>query len=231
MVGYNTLFKTLRILISIELFLNPNFYCQHLCFLSLIKEHGEHFTKSVANLLPLLVSVECLDTGLTKDSLVQQEAILNCTDKKWSSFLCVLGLSSVLHRNINTYYPDCGESRNKLLFNRFVQPRDEQTHNVTGNDIHILFCRDGTIKPGEVFQPNHFVPLLFHHISQKHKAVVDVKGSAVTKKPKSLPSFSEKVAKKSKPDANILKVMSTPFCACSRFVYMVCLRYIMLELI
>jgi hypothetical protein len=58
-----------------------------------------------------------------------------------------------------------------------------------------------------------------------------VKGSAVTKKPKSLPSFSEKVAKKSKPDANILKVMSTPFCACSRFVYMVCLRYIMLELI
>ena len=46
-----------------------------------------------------------LSTGLAKNYLVRHEAILNITDKKWS-FLCILGLSSVLHINIYTYYPD-----------------------------------------------------------------------------------------------------------------------------
>ena len=54
----------------------------------------------------LSVSVECLDTGIAKNDLVGLEAILNITDKKWSLFLCILGLSTVLHRNIYTYYPD-----------------------------------------------------------------------------------------------------------------------------
>ena len=63
-------------------------------------------SKSINNLLPSSVSVECLDTGIAKNDLVGLEAILNITDKKWSLFLCILGLSTVLHRNIYTYYPD-----------------------------------------------------------------------------------------------------------------------------
>ena len=59
-------------------------------------------------------SFAVLDTGLTKDELVKQEAILNFTDGKWASFLCILALSSVLCRNIYSYYPDCGELRYKL---------------------------------------------------------------------------------------------------------------------
>ena len=80
-----------------------------LAFLSLIKEHGKHFQKSINNLLPLSVSVECLDTGIAKNDLVGLEAILNITDKKWSLSLCILGHSTVLHRNICTYYPDSVE--------------------------------------------------------------------------------------------------------------------------
>ena len=57
-------------------------------------------------MLPLSISVECLDTGLAKNYLVRHGAILNITDKKWSSFLCILGLSSALHRNICAYYLD-----------------------------------------------------------------------------------------------------------------------------
>ena len=41
---------------------------------------------------------------------------------KWSSFLCILGLSSVLGRNIHTYYPDGGEERYKVLLNGPVKP-------------------------------------------------------------------------------------------------------------
>ena len=77
-----------------------------LAFFFLIKEHGKHFQKSVNNLLPLSVSVECLDTGIAKNDLVGLEAILNITDKKWSLSLCILGHSTALHRNIYTYYPD-----------------------------------------------------------------------------------------------------------------------------
>ena len=116
MVGDNSLVKTLRILKSTELFLNDGYYCNPRCFFSLINEHGKHFQKSINNLLyvPLFVSVECLDTGLAKNDLVGNEAILSITDKKCSSFLCILGLS-VLHGNICIlkilitiilYYPD-----------------------------------------------------------------------------------------------------------------------------
>ena len=80
--------------------------------------------------------------------------------------LCILGLSSVLHRNISTCYPDCGEDRYKLLFNRLVLPRQDAQKGV--DNIHILFCRDGNITLGRPF--NHFVPLIFHSQKQKQKS-------------------------------------------------------------
>ena len=66
------------------------------------------------------VLVESLDMGFTGDSLVRAEAISNCKDKKWSSFLCMLALSSVVNRNIISLYPDCGELKYKLLFNQQI---------------------------------------------------------------------------------------------------------------
>ena len=42
-----------------------------LVFFFSIKEHGKNFQKSINNLLPLSVSVECLDTGLAKNDLVR----------------------------------------------------------------------------------------------------------------------------------------------------------------
>ncbi|XP_046845620.1 uncharacterized protein LOC124439439 [Xenia sp. Carnegie-2017] len=92
--------------------------------------------------LVLVVSKECLDTGYTTDELVKQEAILNCNDQKWSSFLCILGLSSVLA---------------PLLSQRGLDA------------INILFCHEGSVQPGETFQSNHFVPLIFHAHRLKRK--------------------------------------------------------------
>ena len=43
--------------------------------------------------------------------------------------------------------------RNKLLFNQFVEPSESAKHIV--GDIHILFCHEGILGPGKVFQPNH----------------------------------------------------------------------------
>ena len=88
-------------------------------FLSAVNDHHVCFG-SINKLLPLSVSFAVPDTGLTKDELVKQEAILNFADGKWASCLCILACSSVLCRNIYSYYPDCGELRYKLLYNRLV---------------------------------------------------------------------------------------------------------------
>ena len=112
----------MRILTSIELFLNANFYAQHPYFRTLVEEQTEHFANSAKNLLPLSVSMTSVDTNLTDDALVKQDAISNCHDSRWSSFLCILGLSSVIKRNIYTYYPDYGQQRSKVLFNAIINP-------------------------------------------------------------------------------------------------------------
>ena len=173
--------------------MNAQFYCDHPCFSSVIDKHPECFGKSVRNLLPLSVSFESLDTGSVKFDLVKQEAISNCNAGKWSSFLCIMGLSSILQRNIITYYPDCGELRFKLLFNRKVQPR---LHTKKGlKDLHILFCYEGDIRPGEIFQHNHFVPLLFHVRLQKRKLVASSPPSVAAKKQKVYSLSSKKAMK------------------------------------
>ena len=77
LVGDNSLMHPLRILTSLELFLNAQFYSQHHCFSSVLAEHGDFFGKSINNLLPSSVTQECLDTGLTKEDLVKHEALLN----------------------------------------------------------------------------------------------------------------------------------------------------------
>ena len=93
--------------------MNANFYIQHPYFLSLIEKQSENFANSGKNLLPLSVSMASLDTDLIDDALVEQEAMSNCYNESWASFLCIMGLSSVLHCNICTYYPDCGQQRPK----------------------------------------------------------------------------------------------------------------------
>ena len=80
---------------------------------------------------------------------------------------CILGLSSVLGRNIYTYYPDCGEARYKLFLNCLVKPCLPTKQNL--EDLHSLFCFVGHIKPGDTFWPDHFVPLLFYSNQSKRK--------------------------------------------------------------
>ena len=66
------------------------------------------------------------------------------------------------------------------------------------DDLHILFCYDGTVSAGEAFQPNHFVSLLFYTQQQKRKSAA---ATQVSKKQKLTPILSKKVSKK--PDTNI----------------------------
>lgn len=166
LVGDNSLVSILRILTSLELYLHCDFYNKHPAFSLAVTEHHD---LSLVNLLPLSVSASCLDSGLKNEDLIKQEAILNCYDGTWSPFLCILGLSSVIGNEIFTYYPDCGDIRPKLLFNRHVNPRLANEAIVKDVAVHILFCYEGKVKSGESFLPNHYVPLLCSTKNEKHK--------------------------------------------------------------
>ena len=159
LVGNNCLVSDLRLLTSIELYLKAEFYSQHPYFLSAHAKHMENISQCLNNLLPMSVSKKALDSESSGIELVKQEAILNCRDKTWCSFLCILGLASVTNRNIFCYYPDCGGPRLRLLFNGKVEPCPPL---IGESDLHVLFCFHGIVESGKVFQPNHFVPLVFY---------------------------------------------------------------------
>ena len=115
----------------------------------------------------LCVSFESVDSDACGDQLVEMEAISNCENKKWSSFLCMLGLATVTKRKMFSYYPDCGENRFQLLFNCLIEPHPPLKPYC--DDLNVLFCFDGEIESGETFKPNHFVPLLFGAVAGKRK--------------------------------------------------------------
>lgn len=76
---------------------------------------GERFLKVLKTFYPCVCVKQSTRFWLSGDQLDKKEGVLNCCDKKWSSFLCVLGLASLSNKNIYSYYPDCGEQRFKLL--------------------------------------------------------------------------------------------------------------------
>ena len=104
---------------SIELFLHAQFYRKHPSLVSCFTTNKECFSclESVS------VSDASFETDLKSEKLVQHEAINNCHEGQWSSFLCILALSSVVGRKIHILYPDFGLEKYKLLFNTIVHPR------------------------------------------------------------------------------------------------------------
>lgn len=115
--------EVLRALTCVELFLQADFYCRHPILLSCFNKHPEIFP-SFRSLLTICVSDIALMTDCNSDKLVCQEAIHNCVGKVPSSFLCMLALATVINCNINSFYPDIGAYKYKVLFNQIIQPRE-----------------------------------------------------------------------------------------------------------
>lgn len=99
-----------------------------------------------------------------KSEAVKAEALVACTRGKWSSFMHVLGLASVVSKPLRSIYPDIN-FRFWSLIHRSVSPRtspslDQPCGNV--EPLNILWSRDGNFdnRPGVWFEPNHFVPVI-----------------------------------------------------------------------
>ena len=81
MSGDNRYVDDLRILASIELYLNSEFYAEHPSFRNVMSSHSGVFN-NVDTSLALSVSQSDLDSGKTKMDLVKEEALNICSPFK-----------------------------------------------------------------------------------------------------------------------------------------------------
>ena len=123
MVGDNHLVDILRLLTAIELFNNSDFYNRHPILEAIFEDSktalGEKLFSSFRTVFELALGLRS-DTGannMGKIDSVKQEAITIRNDKVWSSFIRILGLSSVISRAINLYYSTSGHFRYVKMYN------------------------------------------------------------------------------------------------------------------
>ena len=141
LVGDNSIMGELRLLATLELFLNSAYYGKHPCILSAFEKGKDVYYRNFKNILSILVSDNSFNTGKIATDLIKLEAILNCKNKSWSGFLCVLALSSVIGRNINTFYPDCGHKNMASYLIKKLSQRLPIIQSV--DDLYILLCYEG----------------------------------------------------------------------------------------
>ena len=92
----------------------------------------------------------------------QAEAMATCKLGKWGTFLDVMAVATVLKRPLFSLHPLFESNRGiRPLLNGLLPPSV-----TTGKDsraFYILWSREGfDNRPGMVFQPNHFVPVISH---------------------------------------------------------------------
>ena len=97
LAGDNSLVQDLRLLTSIELYLNATYYTDELPYFTTVfsRYHGK-ITSSLMNLFMISLSHESIDEGSSNEQKVCNESIRNSKDQTYSSFICFLALSSVL---------------------------------------------------------------------------------------------------------------------------------------
>ena len=223
LVADNSLTEVLRTLTSLELYLNAEFYGKHPVFLKLC---DEKVCASLENILCMSVSHASVDSGLQGTDLVKVEAVCICKSfKKWSGFISILSLSSVISRRISTYYPDFGPEKYKAMFNQEIIPRcSVSVKSLPSFSVHVLFCYDGDLPFGS-FQHNHYVPLIFIprgkrkvpknvlHILPSKKTCVETFQSKILFKSEAKPTTTKFIL----PKPNV--VLSKPLSNTSLFSY------------
>ena len=138
----NRYVNDLRILASIELYINSEFCTKYPSFVKVMNSHSGVFN-NVDTLLALSPSYGALDSGKTKMELMEEEALNIFSPFKWSGFLCVLALSSVCLFFVYCCYKSYDAMlKYKILFNQLIKPRDFRSF--CPETIYLLFCKNRT---------------------------------------------------------------------------------------
>ncbi|XP_044180490.1 uncharacterized protein LOC122961749 [Acropora millepora] len=153
----------LCLLVAGELYFNASFYANHHVFVDTIRSNSDLSLDTLFTVaLTEAGADECLKNR-SKTDAVKSEARVACTRGEWSSFLHILGIASVLSKQVQSIYPDVN-FRFRSLIHRIVKPRASATNDPLGDEdqVNILWSRDGGFdnRPGVWYEPNHFVPVL-----------------------------------------------------------------------
>lgn len=172
--GSDELCHILRLLVAGELYLNVRYYANHPHFKSPFSP--THYSELGA----FAIALSCdYDDASNKEKTVRQEAIETSTPGKWSAFLQILGLSSILDRPLFCVYPPVHEALRAVLHGKVLPRRlQQQQHEFqtqyqslphVQETVFIMFTRDSNLNSthGVAFQPNHFVPLILPRIPNK----------------------------------------------------------------
>lgn len=133
----------LRCLTSIELYMYAPYYTSH----PLVEQQHQHSNgpfNSKANAFAMCISDAALDSFNKEDltSSILAEAVNNAQNHQFSSFICMLALSSVMKLPIESYYP-IGKSMDSLsrMFNCTIYPREwSTTPDLQTDRLHIFRC-------------------------------------------------------------------------------------------
>ncbi|KAL9977359.1 hypothetical protein ACROYT_G014751 [Oculina patagonica] len=154
----------LRLLVAGELYFNASFYANHSVFTDTTRVCTDLTLETLFSIALTKAGEEKLSETGNKSDAVKAEALVACTPGKWSSFMHVLGLASVISNPVRSIYPDVN-FRFRSLIHRCVSPRSCPTLDQPCGDqepLSILWSRDGNFnnRPGAWFEPNHFVPVI-----------------------------------------------------------------------
>ena len=164
---------TLRILTSIEMSLNCEFYSRHPNLIDVYNNGktvlGKKVFTSFNSVTELARGLRLIEIG-NKDgdlaALVKNYAKLTCTDKVWSSFLCVLTLSSAICQPIHLFYSKCGFIKYEKIFNQLIYSREKSNLNYWKQILFLVWTNsDGRQK--NVIINNHFAPVIKHSLALK----------------------------------------------------------------
>ena len=168
LIGDESLANCLRGLTCMELFMNSWYYADHPHFEDLEKSGKVSKKSSFVNSL----TFEAFDNYALGDysSAVRAEAQINVSDARYSSFLCLLALSTVTGQPIESYFPITNDDqsdakdlrKSELIRNGCIMPKESISQN--DEKIHLFQCASvpieylyTTIIPE---RKDHFVPLL-----------------------------------------------------------------------
>ena len=192
LVGDSSLCFILRALTCLELSLNREFYLDHPIFSHVMDENKMLF-KTKEAILNFFLSNKTYKNDLNSfQNYINEEAINMCNNFKFSSFLCVLGLSTVINNGIKVLCPDFEDHPNKMALSHTIRPRQfyQSSSPVCCNVINILFCNQNSST--SKYKGNHFVPLVkkeFNKKLNKHNQVLGATTNFSSKRPKITDTF------------------------------------------
>ena len=189
MYGHENLNFLLRALTSAELFLHSHFYSTLSQVTDLFNE--QESSQIFSSLFAKCISFEAQNHFNKEiknfEQCIKLEAELNCRPCRFSSFVCMMALSTVVKTPIMSCFPETGTKHTARLMNVLLNPQADCT--VGREPIHLLWTKSGgkreSINPW--FQADHIVPLVI--LSSPHPVTI-----LTTKSPKCLSTKSVKIS-------------------------------------